>query len=488
MGRARRIGMSSETTPLNRPSPELIDTLKEIVGARYALTGEEDQQPYLNEWRGRYHGVTPVVLRPGSVDEVSRILAAANAARVGIVPQSGNTGLVGGQIPPSDGSQIVVSLNRLDRIRSVDLSTASMTCEAGVPLAKAREAAEAADRLFPLSLPSEGTCCIGGNLATNAGGANVLAYGMARQLTLGIEAVLADGRVWDGLNTLRKDNTGYDLKDLIAGSEGTLAIITAATLRLLPRPKAQAVAFAGLGSLDAVKAFFELASASFGPELTGFEFLSARTIEFVLAHTPDARSPLPRPYAWSVLLEVSSHAHGEAEAVQALEPVLGVAIEKGLVQDAAVAQSLTQAQAIWRLRESASEAQKPEGGSIKHDISVPVGRIPEFIARADAAVEAVCPGARPVAFGHFGDGNVHYNVSQPPAMDKGEYLAMWDRVSQAVHEIVNALDGSISAEHGIGVMKRDALKRVKSGVGLDMMRRIKQALDPNGILNPGKLL
>lgn len=480
--------MSSETVHLNRPFPELVQSLAEIVGVRYALTNEGAQQPYLREWRGRYQGVTPLVLLPGSTGEVSRILAAANSARVGVVPQSGNTGLVGGQIPASDGSQIVVCLNRLNRIRSVDPDTATMTCEAGVTLVAARDAADHVGQLFPLSLPSEGTCCIGGNLATNAGGANVLAYGMARQLTLGIEAVLADGRVWNGLSTLRKDNTGYDLKDLVIGSEGTLALITAATLKLLPRPTSKAVAFAGLMSLDAVKGLFALATASYGPALTGFEFMSARTLEFVVSHTPGSRSPLQQAYPWYVFLEVSNHGHSEDGATRALELLLSHAIEQGHVQDATVAQSLAQAQAIWRLRESASEAQKGEGGSIKHDISVPVGRIPDFIVRADAAVEKVCPGARPVAFGHFGDGNVHYNVSQPTGMEKDQYLAMWETMSDAVHEIVHALGGSISAEHGIGAMKRDALKHVKSDVELDMMRRIKQALDPNGILNPGKLL
>lgn len=479
--------MSERAPSLAAPTPELLRQLTDVVGPAHAITDPDVQAQYLREWRDRYVGRSPVVLRPGSTSEVSQILALANAARVGIVPQAGNTGLVGGQIPSADGREIVLSLTRLNRVRSVDPQTSSMTVEAGVTLAAARAAAEAADRLFPLSLPSEGTCCIGGNLATNAGGVGVLAHGSARQLTLGLEAVFADGRVWNGLKALRKDNTGYDLRDLLIGSEGTLAVITAATLKLVPKPREVATAFIALPSLDAVHALFELAFNRGGASLTAFEFLSQRTLAFVTKHIPGARLPFSQEAPWSVLLDISAHA-ADGAAAAAAEAIVAAALDQHLATDAVLAQSLTQAAALWHLREGASEAQKFEGGSIKHDVSVPVGDIARFITRADALVERLCPGTRPVAFGHFGDGNVHYNVSQPPGMDRARFLAMWQEISDAVHALVTEMDGSISAEHGIGRMKRQALRDAKSAVELDVMRSIKAALDPNGILNPGKLL
>jgi FAD/FMN-containing dehydrogenase len=479
--------MSDRVPVLNAPAPELLARLTEIVGRANAIVDPDTQATYLREWRERYVGRTPIVLRPQSTDEVASILALANAARVGVVPQGGNTGLVGGQIPSGSGREIVLSLTRLNRIRGVDKPTSSMTVEAGVTLATARAAAEANGRLFPLSLPSEGTCSIGGNLATNAGGIGVLAHGNARQLTLGIEAVLADGRIWNGLKALRKDNTGYDLRDLLIGSEGTLGIITAATLKLVPRPREVATAFVALPSLDAVLSLFELASDRGGASLTAFEFLSQRSLAFVIRHVAGARLPFDGENPWYVLLDISGHAdNGGAPSIA--EAILASAVDSGIAKDAIVAQSLSQSAKLWHLRESASEAQKFEGGSIKHDVSVPVGSIPEFIARADALIETLCPGARPVAFGHFGDGNVHYNISQPPGMDRAQFLAKWEEVSDAVHALVAGMDGSISAEHGIGQMKRTSLCRAKSAVELDMMRAIKTALDPNGILNPGKLL
>ncbi len=479
--------MSDRVPVLNAPAPELLARLTEIVGRANAIVDPDIQATYLREWRERYVGRTPIVLRPQSTDEVARILALANAARVGVVPQGGNTGLVGGQIPSETGREIVLSLTRLNRIRSVDPQTSSMTVEAGVTLAAARAAAEANGRLFPLSLPSEGTCSIGGNLATNAGGIGVLAHGNARQLTLGIEAVLADGRIWNGLRALRKDNTGYDLRDLLIGCEGTLGIITAATLKLVPRPREVATAFVALPSLDAVLSLFELASDRGGASLTAFEFLSQRSLAFVTRHVAGARLPFDAEHPWYVLLDISGHAD-DGGALSVAEATLAAALDGGIAKDAIVARSLSQSAALWRLRESASEAQKFEGGSIKHDVSVPVGSIPEFIARADALIETLCPGARPVAFGHFGDGNVHYNISQPLGMDRAQYLAKWEEVCDAVHALVTGMDGSISAEHGIGQMKRVSLGRAKSAVELDMMRAIKTALDPNGILNPGKLL
>lgn len=479
--------MPEPVPPLNAPTPQLLQQLTQIVGPSHALTDPDTQGPYLREWRDRYLGRAAMVLRPGSTDEVSRILALADAARVGVVPQTGNTGLVGGQIPSPDGREIVVSLARLDRIRSVDAASSSMTVEAGVTLARARDAAADADRLFPLSLPSEGTCCIGGNLATNAGGTGVLAHGSARQLVLGLEAVFADGRVWSGLTALRKDNTGYDLRDLLIGSEGTLAVITAATLKLVPRPREVATMLLAMPSLDAVMSLFALASGRAGSSLTAFEFLSQRALDFVTRHVANARKPFGETYPWSVLIDVTGHAEdGRANATA--EAIAETAVEAGFAVDVVLAQSLSQSQALWHLRESASEAQKFAGASIKHDVSVSIGTIPEFITRADALVERLCPGARPVAFGHFGDGNVHYNITQPEGMEGARFLERWEEIADAVHALVTSLHGSISAEHGIGQMKRSALRLAKSEVELDVMRRIKAVLDPNGILNPGKLL
>lgn len=459
----------------------------EIVGPEHAIADLDQQLPYLREWRDLYKGATALVLRPGSTQEVAQILEIANAAGVGIVPQAGNTGLVGGQIPSTDGSQVVLSVGRLKRVREVDAAGSSMIVEAGLTLAEAHAAANAADRLFPLSLASQGSCEIGGVLATNAGGVEVLAYGNARQLALGLEVVLADGQIWNGLRTLKKDNTGYNLRDLFIGSEGTLGVITAAALKLFPRPAEQAVAFVALADVDAVAALFRLAEARAHGALTAFEFMSGLTLDLVLRHVPGTRLPFAKPAPWYVLMEISS-SQANATASGTMERLLAEAAAQGIVADAVLAGSLAQAQSLWRLREAASEAQKPEGGSIKHDISVPLARIPEFLTRAAPVVEAVCPGARPVAFGHFGDGNVHYNVSQPPGMDKQKFLALWDPMSEAVHTLVAEMAGSISAEHGIGQMKRAALARFKSAVEMDVMRKIKAALDPKGILNPGKVL
>ncbi len=406
---------------------------------------------------------------------------------MGIVPQSGNTGLVGGQIPFETGHDIVVSTNRLTAIRATDPSGRFMTVEAGITLADVHRAAEAVDRQFPLSLASEGSCRIGGNLATNAGGVHVLSYGSARDLVLGLEVVLPDGKIWDGLRGLKKDNAGYDLKDLFVGSEGTLGIITAAVLKLVPRPAEQATALVAVRSLEAALGLSTWRRRRAGGCLTAFEFMSAFSLDLVTRHIPGRSLPLAGQTPWMVLLELSSGV-GEGRAAAAVEEILTAALDGGLATDAVVAQSLQQREALWHLRDSISEAQKHEGGSIKHDISVAVSRIPDFVARADAVVQRVCPGARPVVFGHMGDGNVHYNVTQPPGMDKSAYLAQWDAMNEAVHRIVADLDGSISAEHGIGRLKRAILGRYRSPVELDLMRTIKAAIDPNGIMNPGKLL
>ena len=459
----------------------------EIVGREHALADPDLQLPYLREWRDLYAGRAALVLRPSSTEQVAKILGTANEAGVGVVPQGGNTGLVGGQIPSTSGAEIVLSLSRLTKVRAVDAAGNAMIVEAGLTLADAHAVAERAGRLFPLSLASEGSCQIGGVLATNAGGVGVLAYGTARALVLGLEVVLADGQVWDGLRTLKKDNTGYDLRDLFVGSEGTLGVITAAALKLFPLPAETATAFVALPDVESVAELFRLAEARAHPVLTAFEFMSRLTIDLVLRHVPGTHLPLKQQAPWYVLIDISS-GYDDGSAAHLLEEVLAEAADKRLVSEAVIAASLAQTQSLWRLRDVTSEAQKPEGGSIKHDISVPIGRIPEFLEKAARVVESVCPGARPVAFGHFGDGNVHYNVSQPPGMDKEAFLALWGPMSEAVHDLAGQTGGSFSAEHGIGRMKREALLHYKSPVEIALMRKLKAALDPNGILNPGKVL
>ncbi|MCX5497374.1 FAD-binding oxidoreductase [Kaistia dalseonensis] len=472
---------------LNRPTPALLDQFAAIVGPAHALTDPAATEPYRIEWRDRFLGSTPMVLRPGSVAEVSAILALANAERIAIVPQSGNTGLVGGQVPDSSGTEIVLSLDRMTRIRAVDPEGFTLTAEAGAILADVQKAAETVDRLFPLSLGSEGSCRIGGNISTNAGGTAVLAYGNMRDLVLGLEVVLADGRVWEGLNALRKDNTGYDLKQLFIGGEGTLGIVTAAVLKLFPRPRGQAVAFAALASPADALGLFSAARDRAGHDLTGFELMPRIGMDFVLRHIPGTRDPLAAPAPWYALMEISSGDSDET-AQATLEDLLAAGFERGVVQDAAIAQSLAEAKAFWHIRHGMSEAQKPEGGSIKHDVSVPVAKVPAFLDEAIAAVEAMVPGCRPVPFGHLGDGNIHFNISQPIGADKEAYLARWEEMNALVHGIVATYGGSISAEHGIGRLKRDLLPGVKGPVAMAMMRGIKDSFDPNGILNPGKML
>ncbi|MGB7034924.1 MAG: FAD-binding oxidoreductase, partial [Xanthobacteraceae bacterium] len=422
--------------------------------------------------------------RPGSVAEVVAIARLANETKTAIVPQGGNTGLVGGQVPLHN--EIVLSLNRLNRIREVDATSNTITCEAGVTLQHAREAAAAADRLYPQLLPSEGSCTIGGNLSTNAGGTAALAYGIARSHALGLEVVLADGRVLDNLNKLKKDNTGYDLKNLFIGAEGTLGIITAAVLRLIPRPRSIETAFAGVASAEAALELLGLAQQRCGNDVTSFEIMTRRGVELVLDNAAGVRDPLASPHDWYVLVELSSQQRDGLRAV--LEELLTLGLERGLVTDAAIADSLEQAKAFWRIREMFGEVQRFAGGSIKHDVSVPVAAVPAFIKEANAAVTALIPGARPLPFGHLGDGNIHYNVTQPLDADKDAYLKRWDEVNAAVFAVVKKYHGSISAEHGIGVMKRDLLPSVKDPVAYDLMRSLKRMLDPNGILNPGKVL
>ncbi|MCP4933715.1 MAG: FAD-binding oxidoreductase [bacterium] len=466
---------------------ELLEKFGAIVGDDYRLTSDEDKAPFLHEWRDRYQGQAALVLRPKDTAQISQIMVLANETSTPIVPQGGNTGLVGGQIPFEEGCEVVLSLTRLNNVRSVDPVGHVMVLEAGVTLADAQEVAAKADRLFPLSLAAQGSCQIGGNLASNAGGVNVLAYGNMRELCLGLEVVLADGRIWNGLRALKKDNTGYDLRDLFIGSEGTLGIITAAVLKLYPRPSEQANAFIGLKNLKNIGELYALATQSAGGQLTAFEIMPRLGLEFVVRHAPNASDPLQSPHDWYVLLEISSLG-GEGEATGLMTRLLEEGLEKDLVSDAALPSSLEQRAAIWGLRERMSEAQKPEGGSIKHDISVPIASIPDFITSANKAVTDLVPDCRPCPFGHWGDGNIHYNISQPVGMDKQEFLDQWEQVSNCVHGIVMSFNGSISAEHGIGRMKREMLQQVKDPVELDLMRSIKQTLDPKGVLNPGKLL
>ena len=471
------------------PSPllsaDLVDRFRAIVGPNHALTDPDQQLPYLREWRDMYEGRAAIVLRPGSTEEVSRILALANEHGIPVVPQAGNTGLVGGQMPMN--GEILLSVGRLKTVRNVDAQGFTMTVEAGLTLAETQAAADAVNRLFPLSLPSEGTCQIGGNLGTNAGGVGVLAYGNTRQLVLGLEVVLADGRIWKGLNALKKDNTGYDLKDLFVGSEGTLGIITAAVLKLFPKPAEKATAILALPELANAISLIGIAQETAGQSLTAFEFLPRTVLEMVLRNVRNTRDPFSEVHPWYVLTEISG-AKPDGTADRVLSEILEAASEQGLITDARLAASLAQANDFWRLREGVSEAQKPEGGNIKNDISVPIAKIPEFIARANASVLKVCPGARPLPLGHFGDGNVHYNIAQPIGMPKAEFMALWSGIVGAVHEAVLHFGGSISAEHGIGQMKRTELAKAKGDVAMSMMRSIKTALDPKGILNPGKVL
>jgi FAD/FMN-containing dehydrogenase len=467
-------------------STPVFAALAGIVGEKNVITEADALVPYLKEWRDLFRGRAQAVVRPGSVAEVSALMKWASETGASIVPQGGNTGLVGGQIPVADGTEIILSLQRLDRVRSVDAQGDTMIVEAGVTLQKAQEAAEAAGRLFPLSLASEGSCTIGGNLSTNAGGTAVIAYGNARELCMGLEVVLADGRVWNGLRQLRKDNTGYDLRNLFIGAEGTLGIITAAVLKLFPLPAARATAFLAVPDPAAALTLLNRAKASAGGTLTTFELMPRIGVDFVLRHGAGARDPLASASPWYVLMEVSAQA--EAGLGEAVEGFLGEAMEAGLVTDAVIAGSLGQRAELWKLRELLSEVQGQEGGSIKHDVSVPLHAVPEFLARGIAAVEAMVPGCRPVPFGHLGDGNIHFNVSQPIGADKAGFLARWDEMNAAVHAIVTELKGSISAEHGIGRLKRGLLPGVKDPVELELMRAMKAALDPKGVLNPGSTL
>ena len=463
--------------------PELIAKFRAIVGDKYAVTDKADIAPYVTEERDLFHGKSPLVLRPGSTAEVSEICRLASAHKIALVPQGGNTGLVGGQTPHN--GEVVVSMRRLDKIREVDTASNTMTCEAGVVLQVAQQRARDVDRLFPLSLGAEGSCTIGGNLSTNAGGTAALAYGVAREMAIGLEVVLADGRILNLLSKLKKDNTGYDLRNLFIGAEGTLGIITAATLKLFPKPRAIETAYVGLKSPAQALKLLSISQNEAAGSLTSFELLADIAVDFSIRHGIDIRDPLTTKHRWYVLMELSS---SRDDARDALEAILAKGMEEGIVDDAVIAANLSQRASFWKLRDEMSAAQKPEGGSIKHDISVPVAAVPDFIEEANAAVVKLIPGSRPVPFGHLGDGNIHYNVSQPIGGNQADFMARWHEVNEVVFGIVKRMGGSISAEHGIGVLKRDELPDVKDKVAIELMRGIKAMLDPQGIMNPGKVL
>ncbi len=466
---------------------DLIETLRAIVGASHCLVAADDTAPYLTDWRGRYTGAAQAVILPADTAEVAAVVGACAVAGCAVVPQGGNTGLCGGATPLADGAAVVVNLSRLRRVRRVDADNNAITVEAGVTLAAVQAAAAEVDRLFPLSLASEGSCEVGGFVSTNAGGVQVLRYGNSRELVLGLEVVLPDGRVWDGLRALRKDNTGYDLKQLFIGAEGTLGVVTAATLKLFPRPRDTVTAWLALTDPAAAVSLLGRLRAGVGDRVTAFELVSRPSLDLVLQHIPGTRDPLAAVHPWYALVELSDTRVGSG-LDELLESELAHAIADGALPDAIVATSQTQANALWNLRENISEAQKREGVSIKHDISVPVSAIPAFLGRAGERLAAAYPGVRIVCFGHLGDGNLHYNLSRPQHDENDAFIGRSDDVNRIVYELVHASGGSISAEHGIGQLKRDILPLYKPALELELMRRVKRAFDPAGLMNPGKVL
>jgi FAD/FMN-containing dehydrogenase len=473
--------------PDTHPASDLGAALRTLLGDRGVLTDAADTAPYCEDWRRLYRGRTPAVARPANAEEVAAVVRLCAERGVGLVPQGGNTSMVGGAVPAEDGSQVVLSLARLNRIRAVDPVDLTMTVEAGVTLKAAQDAAAEAGCLLPLSISSEGTAQIGGVLATNAGGNTTVRYGNARDMVLGLEAVLPDGAIWNGLRRLRKDNTGYALRQLLVGSEGTLGIITAAVLKLVPRPTEREVALCAVASPEAALDLFTRFQRHDPAAVQAFEYMAGEGMAFVLRHIPDTTLPLAAPAAHYALVELATP-RPDAGLRAAMESVLEAALEDGVVIDAAIAESEAQRLAIWKLREEHSEAQKREGASVKNDVSVPVSKVPELIHRASAACRALMPGIRIVPFGHMGDGNIHFNLEQPVEMNAAAFLARDHEIMDAVNEVVRALDGSFSAEHGVGRLKPYMMPDWRGGAELDAMRRIKHALDPRGIMNPGKVL
>ena len=472
---------------LCRMSETVLEKLTTIVGPQAIITQAEVMAPHLSDWRGRYRGDALAVVKPNSTGQVAAIVKLCAEKKIAIVPQGGNTSLCGASVPAEKSNAIVLSLTRMNKICAIDLDNNTMTVEAGCVLAQLQQIAKENDRLFPLSLAAEGSCTIGGNLSTNAGGTAVLRYGNTRELTLGLEVVLPDGQIWSGLRGLRKDNTGYDLKQLFIGAEGTLGIITAAVLKLFPQPKSSATALVGVTSASQALKLFNQLRANCAERLTGFELISRLCLDFVLRHIPNTHDPLTTPFPWYVLIELSESAVA-LNAGDMLEQELCNALEQSVAVDAVVAKSTAQSLALWALRENISAAQRFEGASIKHDISVPISSVPEFVTRASAALEAAFQGIRIVAFGHMGDGNLHFNISRPLAQRDTDFFAQSHSINEIVHDLVHAMNGSISAEHGLGQLKRDEITRYKSKLELDLMRAVKHAWDPNGIMNPGKVL
>jgi FAD/FMN-containing dehydrogenase len=461
----------------------LLDRLKSIVGQSGWTSDPGTLEPHLTEWRDRYRGSTPIMVSPATTEQVAEVVRACAEAGSPVVPQGGNTGLCGGAIPDASGREILLSLGRLNKIRSISPLDYSMVAEAGCVLATIQSAAAAVDRLFPLSLSPEGSCQIGGNLSTNAGGINVLRYGTARDLALGLEVVLPDGSVWDGLRALRKDTAGYDLKQIFIGAEGTLGIITAATLRLYPPVRNLQTAFVGMASVADAVSLLSYVREEAGDRLQAFELVQHRALQFVVDHIPGSRSPFEPGFPWYVLMETSN-----TPGTEALEKLLAGAMEESLVADAVVAKSAAETNDLWRLRHSISEAQKYEGASLKHDIAVPIGQIGNFISAAESAVIECIPDARVVAFGHVGDGNVHFNISQPESWHAERFLERREEIAEVVYSVTLSFNGSISAEHGIGRAKREDLCRYRSATELALMRALKKALDPANIMNPGKVI
>ena len=468
-------------------APSVLDALRDIVGAGGYFDQAVDLQPFTVDHRKLYRGQTPLVLRPSSTEQVSRILRTCNEAGVGVVPVGGNTSYCGAATPSADGTQVVVSLARMRRIRAIDPDNFTLIAEAGCVLAEVQNAAASVDRLFPLSLGSEGSCQLGGNLSTNAGGTAVLRYGMMRDLVLGLEVVLPDGRVWDGLKPLRKDNTGYDLRDLFIGAEGTLGIITAAACKLFSQPRERVTAIAAIKDPGAAVMSLSRLRAATGDAVTTFELIPRLGIDLVTRHVPNTHDPFDVVYDWYVLVEVSA-GRSESGIKEAVEQELFALMEQGAALDAALAQNEAQREDFWRLRETIPEAQRKEGASIKHDISVTTSELPRFIAEATRLLQTITPDSRILSYGHLGDGNLHFNLSEPVGANATEFLALAPRIHRAMHDLVAQYGGSFSAEHGIGQLKRDELVRYKHPVALEIMRSIKQALDPKGIMNPGKVL
>ncbi len=470
----------------NKKYSSAILLFERVLDQNGLLTSPADMAPYLREWRDKYQGKAAGILRPSTTKEVVEIVKIAAQHTIKIVPQGGNTGLVGGQIA-FDEEHFVLNLARLNRVRDVDLAGNTITVEAGMILQNIQNLADENDKLFPLSLGAEGSCQIGGNISSNAGGTSVLAYGNCRDLVLGLEVVLPNGEVLNGLNRLKKDNTGYDLKNLFIGAEGTLGVVTAAALKLFPKPRGQEVAILGFSSLKDVASFFNISQSLATTALTAFEIMPRLALDFLIKHFEGIKDPLEAPYDWYILAEISSGQSAD-HAQDLMMGLLEEGMEQGWIKDGVIAQSETHRKAFWHMRHELSACQKPEGGSIKHDVSVPIACLPAFIEEAVKVAQELIPECRPVPFGHWGDGNIHFNISQPISMDKQVFLNQWEEMNNIIHDVVLRYDGSISAEHGIGVMKREKLSKVKDPTALFLMREIKKTLDPEAIMNPGKVL